>query len=211
MTPYAPRCSGRTEARLRDLGWRTLLTPTARPCRPSEGMGYALDNGAWYAHATSTPWDEAGFVALIERWGADADWVVAPDIVCGGADSLALSDAWIPRLLCACRRVLLAVQDGHTVEDARPRLSSRVGLFVGGSTAWKLASLPQWGRLAVENSCWLHVGRVNTARRIRACAAVGASSFDGSSPVQFPSTLPALDSARRQPDMFRGAAWSSSC
>lgn len=207
MTPYAPRCSGRTEARLRDLGWRTLLTPTARPCRPSEGMGYALDNGAWYAHSTSTAWDEAGFSALVERWASGADWVVAPDIVCGGAQSLALSDAWIPRLLSACRRVLLAVQDGHTVDDARPRLSERVGLFVGGSTEWKLATLPQWGALAREPCSWLHVGRVNTARRIRACAAVGASSFDGSSPVQFPSTLAKLDNARRQPSMFGGEAW----
>ena len=45
-------------------------------------------------------------------------------------------------------------------------------------------------------------GRVNTQRRIRLCAAAGADSFDGTSASRYAVTLPGLDSARRQPDLF---------
>ncbi len=60
----------------------------------------------------------------------------------------------------------------------------------------------QWGALARETGCYLHVGRVNTAVRIRLCSAAGADSFDGTSPSRFACTLPLLDGARRQPDLL---------
>jgi hypothetical protein len=47
-----------------------------------------------------------------------------------------------------------------------------------------------------------HVGRVNTARRIRLCAEAGADSFDGTSVTMFSCTLPLLESARRQPSLL---------
>jgi hypothetical protein len=74
----------------------------------------------------------------------------------------------------------------------------RIGIFVGGSTAWKIESLILWGRFAAIFGCYLHVGRVNTARRIRLCALAGADSFDGSSASRFATTLPLLEAARRQ-------------
>jgi hypothetical protein len=89
-------------------------------------------------------------------------------------------------------------KDGMEESDVRPFLGERVGLFVGGSTAWKLATLAQWARLGREVGCWVHVGRVNSSRRIAACAGVGATSFDGTSVSRFAKTLRPLDAARRQ-------------
>ena len=197
MIAYASRTGTRRNlAALRRAGWRLLVTAGA--VLRSEGFPYALDNGAWGAHQRGQAIDLAQFRAALDKMGGGADWVVAPDIVCGGVASLALSLEWLPYCLTRCQRVLIAVQDGMTADDLRPHLSARVGLFVGGSTEWKLASMPGWGALAAEVGCWLHVGRVNSARRISLCAAHGVTSFDGTSATRFSKTLPRLDAARRQ-------------
>lgn len=138
-------------------------------------------------------------VALI---GAASDFIVAPDIVAGGMPSLALSVSWLPRLLNVARVVLIAVQDGMMPDDVAPHLSERVGIFVGGTSEWKESTMAIWGILARARGAICHVGRVNTARRIRLCAAAGATSFDGSSVSRFALTLPPLDVARHQPDFF---------
>lgn len=195
---YASRTGGRRNLdALRAAGWRLLVS--ASGVHRSEGFGYAIDNGAWSAHCSGRPWDRAAFVRCLDLLGRDADWVVAPDVVLGGPASLDLSLSWLGPLLDRTARVLLAVQDGHTADQLAGWLGPRVGLFVGGSTRWKEQStLAIWGPLARSVGCWLHVGRVNTARRISICSAAGASSFDGTSATKFSTTLRALDAARRQ-------------
>jgi hypothetical protein len=131
----------------------------------SEGFtNYALDNDAWTAYCEGRPFDEAAFLAAV---GAGAQFIVVPDIVCGGLDPLRLSEAWLPRLAGIGRRRLIAVQNCMMPADLRSLLSSEVGLFVGGDTAWKKTTLPLRGELAREVRCYLHVGRVNSVRRIR--------------------------------------------
>jgi hypothetical protein len=59
-----------------------------------------------------------------------------------------------------------------------------------------------WGSLARRRNCYLHVGRVNSQRRIAICAAAGADSFDGTSVTRYAVTMRPLDAARRQSDLF---------
>jgi len=80
-------------------------------------------------------------------------------------------------------------------------LDPQVGIFVGGDTRWKLATMAQWARLAHAHGAICHVGRVNSARRIHLCAAAGIDSFDGSGVSRLASALPPLDLARRQVDV----------
>lgn len=181
---------------LRAAGWRILVS-AAGPLR-NEGFPYALDNGAWSAYTAGRPFDEALFVRALRKMGALADWTVIPDIVAGGAPSLELSLRWMRQVLDESPRALLAVQDGISPADVRPFLGERVGIFVGGSTPYKLKTMPAWGSLARELGCWLHIGRVNTGRRIRDCSAAGATSFDGTSASRFAVTVRPLDLARRQ-------------
>jgi hypothetical protein len=162
---------------------------------------YALDNGAWGAHQQGTPFDEAAFELALAAVGRGADWVVAPDVVGGGLYSLSVTRAWLPKL-AGLRLVLVAVQDGMQPADVVGLLGPRCGLFLGGTTEWKLNTLNLWGQLAARVGCYFHVGRVNTARRIRACKQAGADSYDGTSVTKFPSTLPLLDSARRQLNLY---------
>jgi hypothetical protein len=180
---------------LRRLGWRLLVSPVRLS---TEGFPYGLDNGAWSAYKSGEPWDEDAFVVALETLGGDADWVVAPDIVEAGQASLTLSLRWLPVCRARARRVLIAVQDGMAPADVEPHLSDAVGIFVGGSTEWKLAHLDTWCALARKLGTWCHVGRVNTERRIRRCLAAGATSFDGSSVTRYAVTGPRLDAARRQ-------------
>lgn len=184
MITYATTTNTRRNlAELRRWGWRLLLSPVGS--FNAHGFGYALDNGAWSAYQQGTPWDAARFVRLLEVRGADADWVVAPDIVCGGAASLALSLEWLPRVLAVAPRALLAVQNGMDVDQVRPHLGPRVGVFVGGDTEWKLSTISAWAELCRQTGAWCHVGRVNTQKRISRCASAGVHSFDGTKATRF--------------------------
>jgi hypothetical protein len=196
MIAYASRTGTKRNLRaLRLHGWRLLVTPERLS---TEGFRYALDNGAWGAHQRGESWCEGPFVEAVARLGADADWVVAPDIVAGGRASLERSKVWLPRLLDVAPVVLVAVQDGMVPADIEPLLGERVGLFVGGSTEWKLATLRTWCGLARGRGAWAHVGRVNSVRRINRCLAAGATSFDGSSVSRYAVNITKLDAARRQ-------------
>ena len=200
MVAYASRTgTKRNLAALRDAGWRLLVS--ARGRLRNEGFPYALDNGAWTAFQKGEPFDVPAFEKAVE-WGGDgADWLILPDMVGGGLESLRFSMEWAPRLQGVCP-LLLAVQDGMEPEDVASIVGPEVGIAVGGTAEWKEQSLPAWGRLAAERGAYLHVLRVNTCRRIDMCRDAGAHSFDGSSVTRFVKTLPLLDGARRQQSLL---------
>ena len=190
---YASRTGTKRNLRvLRGAGWRILVSATG--VHRTEGFPYALDNGAWTAHQQERPFDSTAFRTVVAKLGADADWVVAPDVVAGGLDSLALTRYWLPWCLERCQRVLIAVQDGIVPADVEGLLSERVGIAIGGSTEWKEEQL---GR-RIWSASWLHCLRVNSSRRIAMCTAAGVHSFDGTSVTRFAKTLPKLDGAKRQ-------------
>ena len=167
---------------------------------------YCLDNGAWSCFQQERPFDEDGFLWALEEIGHGADFVVVPDIVEGGLESLAYSKSWLPKLIGYDVLLLIAVQDGMSTEDVSPLLGKNIGLFLGGSTEWKLNSMPAWGRVAKEKGCYFHVGRVNSIKRINMCAMAGAHSFDGTSVTQFPCTFTRLNNATNQQTL-----WSTLC
>jgi hypothetical protein len=197
MIAYASRTGTRRNlAALRLYGWRLIVSAAA--CLRSEGFQYALDNGAWSAFTQGRPFDERAFDIALRKMGGGSDWTVIPDIVAGGSASLDLSLRWMRRVLDGSPRGMIAVQNGMSIEDVRPFVGHRVGIFIGGDTAWKLATLPAWAALGRETGAWVHVGRVNSARRISACVVAGATSFDGTSVSRFAKTIRRLDAPRRQ-------------
>lgn len=201
LVGYASRTgTKRNLAALRSAGWRLILSATG--CLRTEGMRYAVDNGAWTAFQQGSAFDENAFLRAIDKVGERADWIVIPDIVAGGLRSLEYSLSWLDDLKRLPTQLLLAVQDGMTPDDVREYLSPAVGIFVGGSTEWKERTANQWGHLARRRNCYLHVGRVNSQRRIAICAGAGANSFDGTSATRFLKSLPRLDRACQQGDLF---------
>lgn len=193
LRPYASRTGTKTTlANMRELGWSILVS--AAGVLRTEGLPWALDNGAWSAFQQGKPFDEDAFSRAIDKVGEGAQWIVLPDIVAGGLASLELSLRWLNRLQPGSpSRLLIAVQDGMTPDDVREYLNPMVGIFLGGSTQWKLATMDAWGQLARRRNCYYHVGRVNSLKRINACAQAGADSFDGTSAIAFPSTIFSLN------------------
>lgn len=197
LIPYASRTGSRiTLNALRAAGWRLLVSATG--VQRHEGFPHCLDNGAWTAHQKQAPFDRGAFMRSLDLFGDTADFVVLPDIVAGGMVSYEMSVAWLEYVQARTRRALFSVQDGMDVSavEALP-LGDRLGIFVGGSTEWKERTMSTWGALGEARGAWVHVGRVNSARRIKLCADARATSFDGTSVTRAVAMLPNLDRARR--------------
>lgn len=196
MIPYASRTGTRQNLEaMRANGWGLLVS--AKGVLRTEGFEKVmLDNGAWSAFTQGQPFDELAFGKAFDLIGEKASMVVVPDIVAGGLHSLEFSLKWLQRLEGYPGIRLLAVQDGMVPDDVRSLLSPGVGIFVGGSTSWKIQTCHSWGLLARRRNCHLHVGRVNSAKRILLCsAAAGAHSIDGTSASMYSKTVAPLTAA----------------
>ena len=160
----------------------------------TEGFPYALDNGAWTAHVKGLPFDSGAFLKALDLLGAEADFIVIPDIVAGGERSLEFSLTWINRVRPYGRMMLLPVQDEMTVDMVEPHIAPDMGLFIGGTTEFKERTIPLWGAF----SCYVHCGRVNSRRRLKLCKHAGVDSFDGSGPSRFVKHARRMDAELRQ-------------
>lgn len=199
MIAYASITGTRVNrAAIEAAGWRWMMTPA--DLRPGY-KPYALDNGAWAAFKAGGELDLDLFQRAVDSHANAADFTVLPDIVGEGARSLALSLTWREKLRGA-GRLLLAVQDGMLPEHIEPYLSADVGLFLGGTTEWKLSTGDMWGALKRRLGIYLHIGRVNTAQRVIWCSRIEADSFDGTSASRYSKTLPLLQSAMKQPSIL---------
>jgi len=199
MISYASNTGTRRNLeQFRRYGWRVLLTPM-NPKLP-DGLRYALDNGAWSCYQQKLPFDDEGFSSLVETYGAGAEFVVIPDKVAQGSKSLEFSLSWLKGL----RMLLLPVQDDMSPDDVGAVLEQHpsMGIFLGGTTEWKLATMQGWGMVAHAFRRYYHVGRVNTRKRIRMCQHAGAHSVDGTSGTLFSVTVPRLDGEIRQSSML---------
>lgn len=221
MMAYASRTGTRRNLdALAAAGWGILLSATGSHCLPA-GFPYMLDNGRWSLFqmqqgVTPVPFPgypeecddlerliDVRFSQLLERYGAGADMIVIPDrVAC--PSSLHVSLYWMDCLAELGRPLLLPVQDGMRPEDIRPLLGADIGIFLGGSTEWKLQTMRMWGRLARDVGCRYHVARVNSAQRIEAARQAGATSIDGSSATRYAETVQPLDRARKSPQLCLG-------
>lgn len=193
MIMYASRTGTKKNlAALAAHGWRLLISATG--AHRTEGFGYAIDNGAWTAFQQKEPFNEKLFGRVVDSLGADADFVVVPDVVTNAEATRKSADLWIPKLTGL--RLYLAVQDGMNPDDL-DRFDV-AGVFVGGSTEWKLATIPMWRKACFARGMLLHVARVNSPKRIQICTRNMVTSIDGSNASRFSVNTPNLDRARRR-------------
>jgi len=105
-------------------------------------------------------------------------FVTAPDVVADAAATLARFRLWQPALAYLDLPIALVAQDGQ--EDLPVPWGQIACLFIGGSTRWKLGAHAE--RLiyeAHERGKHVHVGRVNTLRRMWLFSSLPVDSFDG--------------------------------
>jgi len=187
---------------MRSAGFRVLISRTG--AWRSEGFRYCLDSGAWTDFQMGRPFDEDQYERMIAALGADADFVVLPDKVAAGRQSLEMSVRWMNRVRSINDLVLIPVQDGMEHDDLAPLMSQSVGIFLGGSDPWKLATMKPWGDFCRARGVHYHVARVNTLVRFGMAAGAFATSADGSSAARYAATVPLLkagvDLARKYRD-----------
>lgn len=174
----------------RSRAWITMLKSygfgecVSRGEFPPRRTPWFMDNGAfgdWLAgrgfNVKAYERDLAKLIASNLR----PDFLVVPDIVAGGHDSLRFSLSWVERL-SSLAPLYFVVQDGMGEEIALD-MKPFAGLFVGGSLPWKLKTGAQWVQLAHELGLRCHIGRVGTERRVRWARRIGADSIDSALPL----------------------------
>lgn len=172
-------------AQLNGLGFGEC---TNRGETPPRRRPWCLDNGAY------SDWRSGRAFNAEEFWSDltspvvvsdPPDFIVCPDRVATGLESLAFSLHWHDRCESARpgQRYYLAVQDGMTEADVAPVARRFAGIFVGGTLAWKIKTGAHWVAFAHAQRMRAHVGRVGTARRVRWARRIGADSIDSCLPL----------------------------
>jgi hypothetical protein len=154
-----------------------IITPKQGNRLPA-GAAWCADNGCF---GKGYPGDEAWIAWLAgftpeER--ARCVFAVAPDVVGDAAATMDRSAPWPPRIRALGYPAAYVAQNG--LEDLAVPWDDFDVLFIGGDTAWKLG--PHARRLAAEakrRGKGVHMGRVNSERRLRYAQAICCDTADG--------------------------------
>lgn len=182
-------------------------TPAQGNRRP-DGVTWCADNNCF-----SDKWNADKWWRFLERnahAAASCLFAALPDVVADWPATLARSEPWIDRVKALGYPVAIVIQDGCT-PDTVPWDRIDV-VFVGGTTGWKLG--PEARELVAEakrRGLWVHMGRVNSERRLRYASHIGCDSADGTfltfgPDVNLPRLQAWLRGVNDQGDLFGGAA-----
>lgn len=167
------------------VGW--CYTPQYWGNDPTER--YFLDNGAFTAFQQECAWNQDEFVSALARHqppNREPDFIVLPDVVGFGRDTIKRSLAWLN--FQPNRPWYMAVQNGmFPAMLTKPILKKIKGIFVGGSFEWKERTAKVWSEFAHKNGLKCHIGRVGTMKKMLwAKNIVKADSIDSSNFVRHP-------------------------
>jgi hypothetical protein len=146
------------------------------------GRLWICDNGAFKGN-----FDESVFFSFLEamyEYRNKCVFAVAPDVVGDAKSTLSLYESFNGRIRQAGYKVAFVAQDG---QENLPLPREFDALFIGGSTRWKLSSAAdECISRAKQLGKWVHVGRVNSRKRVVHFALVGVDSVDGTHIVYKP-------------------------
>jgi hypothetical protein len=114
-------------------------------------------------------------------------FVTAPDVVGDAQATFQGYRRWVNEIRGRSLPVGYVGQDGATVADVPWNGIS--AFFVGGSTEWKMGEeAAMLVKEAKERGKWVHMGRVNSWRRLEYAKALGVDSIDGTQLSWFTDT-----------------------
>ncbi len=145
--------------------------------RPVAGATWCADNGCF---GEGYPGDEAWYAWLQANSGRSSTclFAVAPDVVGDAWATQLRSMPWLDKIRALGYPAAYVAQDGARAN--RLPWDHFDALFVGGSTDWKLGTVAR--ALVFEakrRGKHVHMGRVNSERRLRYADAIGCDSVDG--------------------------------
>lgn len=166
----------------------------------------AFDNGAFGAwrRGVEPNWERWWRWLSTRDWGSGrALFAVAPDVPGSQTGTLRKSLPYLERIRGLGLPVALAAQNGWA-PGSLPWNEFDV-LFLGGDDGWKLGDQAMLASFeAKHHGKWVHMGRVNSAKRLRWAAECGCDSVDGTF-LRFGDNWPRLcgflDSLRERPPL----------
>jgi hypothetical protein len=181
-----------------------IVTP-AQGNRIPPGAAVIADNGCF---GSSYVGDERWWAWLTRLPAARVRFAVAPDVVGDARATLTRSSPWLPAIRALGLPAAFVAQDG--LEHLTVPWESFDVLFIGGSTEWKLGPAARaLVGVATARGVPVHMGRVNSWRRLRYAHAIGCSSADGTyltfgPDVLLPRLLRFLGEVNTQGALFTG-------
>jgi hypothetical protein len=144
-------------------------------------LPWACDNGAFKG------FDEAAYFRMLERVSGKDKliFVTMPDVVGDHIKTKELFDQYYEKVSAYNVPLAYVLQNGVTVEEIPwDKISA---IFIGGDTLFKLSKEARHiVAIAKDKDKWVHMGRVNSERRIRYAQNIGCDSIDGSGFSMFP-------------------------
>ena len=165
------------------------------------GFVWAADNDAYHGFK-----DKAYERMLDQLEGVPAClFVTCPDVVGDADQTFQAFRRWVGDIQGRGFPLGYVAQDGATIKTL-PWADINT-LFIGGSTEWKLSEDSR--RLvdyATGRGKWVHMGRVNSARRLKVAKSWGVDSIDGTELSWFTDTkLPGrIEQAASAPQLTLG-------
>lgn len=161
------------------IGLLACMTTPAQGNRVPDGAMYACDNGkfgkGWPGANAWFPW----LWATVQRYGAErCMFATAPDVVGDAEATRVESRPWLPAIRSLGVPAAFVAQDG--CEQGLIPWGEFDVLFLGGSTEWKLGPAAALvTRVATGLGIPVHMGRVNSRRRLKIADEFGCTSADG--------------------------------
>lgn len=192
MQIYTSNCYGEDLERVRQLGMGIMIASSGSgfmPTKEYKDLPCALDNGAFQCWTRGYPFMDRFFWHTLEKCyslGLELNFVVCPDLVACGQESLLFSMRYATDRLRGCARLALAVQDGMTPEMVQNHTENGQFscIFVGGTLDWKWQTAAEWVRFAHDSGSKCHIGRCGTIEALERAASIGADSVDSASFVR---------------------------
>jgi len=167
------------------MGIMISPSPNFEPRKDFSRTFCALDNGAFQAWRRGFPFMERYFWETLDKCyelGLKLDFIVIPDIVAGGKQSLDFSVKFRDDKLSTTANLALAVQDGISPKDLDTYCLHGVShIFVGGTDRWKWKTAKDWSDYAKKNDRKIHIGRCGTKDKIAHASLIKADSVDSTS------------------------------
>jgi len=146
-------------------------------------------------------------MAAVRRYGSSRClWALAPDVPFDAEATLAESTPWLSAIRGLGIPAAFAAQDG--CDKAGIPWDDLDVLFLAGSTEWKLGPVAERvAREARRRGKKVHMGRVNSRRRLRIAEWLGCDSADGTylafgPEKNLPRLLRWIDHVDRHPTLF---------
>lgn len=160
---------------LTDAGFGAMLTPFSQRTTPDDKWIWAADNGCF-----AERWDETKWFTWLRSKSSpgSALFATVPDVVGSHAGTLERWWQWHDAVADLGYKPAFVLQDGVVLEEIP--WAQMGALFIGGTTEFKLSDTArEVTQMAKERDKWVHMGRVNSQKRIRLAYEWGCDSVDG--------------------------------